>query len=147
MAIANLKLIFGGSTGGSLTLKAGQSYLNALGVGGVTTGSIDVSSPTNVINLTGKWALSFIEIVCASAGTGTMSATLTVDGVAVVAAASIGTAQYINFYGASAPANGTVSNYQTPSQPIIICNTNMSLTLQRSTADTITVRYIALAIE
>lgn len=147
MAVANLKTIFGGGSGGSFTLKAGQSYLNNIGIGGITTGAINVVAATDVISLTGRWAITFIEIVCSSAGTGTMTATLTVDGVSVLGAASIGTQQYINFYGSSAPANGTTLNFQTPSQPPIVCNSNLTLNLQRSTADTITVRYVALAIE
>lgn len=147
MAIANLKLIFGGSSGGSFTLKAGQSYLDGAGVGGINTGSLDVSSATDVISLTGKYVITHIQIACSNPGVGTMTASLTVDGVTVLGSAAIGTAQYIAFYGMQQPANGAAAGPLTTPQPPIVCNTNMSLNLQRSTADTVTVRYIALAIE
>lgn len=146
MAIANLKLIFGGSSGGSFTMKSGQSYLDTLGVGGVSTGALDVSTATDVISLTGKYVIMCIQVQCSNPGVGTMTASLTVDGVTVLGSAAIGTAQFIAFYGVQFPAAGSSGALITP-QPPIVCNTNMSLNLQRSTADTVTVRYIALAIE
>jgi hypothetical protein len=77
-----------------------------------------------------------------------MTATLTVDGVSVLTAASIGTTVYIPLYGGLFTALGTgVVNNAQASQTPIVCNNSLTLTLQRTTADTVSVRYIALAIE
>lgn len=147
MAVANLKTIFGGGSGGSFTLKAGQSW-GPCGIGTVATGSLVVSSPTDVISLTGRWAIPSIEISCAGAGSGTMTATLVVDGVSLLTSVSIGTTAYINFYGGLFTALGTgVANNAQSMQPPLVCNSNLTLTLSRTTADTVSVRYIALAIE
>ena len=144
MATANLKNLFGGG-GGSFTFLAGQSFSANLGLGGVITGSINVSSPTNVINLTGRWAITSIEIVCSSPGTGTMTASLSVDGVNVLSGASTGTAQNIPFFGTTGQltSGGPFSGQPSP----LVCNSSFVLTLQRSTADTVQLRYIAMAIE
>lgn len=144
MATANLKNLFGGG-GGSFTLKAGQSFSTNIGLGGVITGSINVSSPVNVINLTGRWVITSIEIVCSSPGSGTMTATLSIDGVNVLSGASTGTAQNIPFFGAVVQLTSGGPFVGQP--PPLVCNSSFVLTLQRSTADTIQLRYIAMAID
>lgn len=143
MPTANLKNIYGGG-GSSLALKAGQSFSTTLnmGIGGVNTGPLNVSSPTNVIRLTGRWAVTLINLACANPATGTMTATLTVDGVNVLSGASVGTAANINLWG-----QGTNASATTSSPPVIICNTSLTLSIQRSTADTVETRCIALAID
>ena len=147
MTVANLKTLLGSGSGGSFKLKAGQSW-GACGIGTVATGALNVSTATDVISLTGKWAITSIEISCSASGTGTMTATLTVDGVSVLTAASVGTTAYIPLYGGLFTALGTgVVNNSQASQTPIVCNNSLTLTLQRTTADTVSVRYIALAIE
>ena len=144
MAVANLKNIFRGG-GSSVVLKAGQSYAAPYGIGYVQTASIDVSSSTDIINLSGRWALTFAQLTCTNAGAGTMTASLVVDGVAVLASASVGTAGNITIFGLQLFAG--VSDVFTPANPIIICNSSIRLTIQRSTTDAVSCRYTALAIE
>jgi hypothetical protein len=142
MAVANLKNLLGAG-GSSIVLKAGQSFSAQYGIGGISTGSLNVSSPTQVIALTGRWALTFVQIQCSNPSVGTMTATLNVDGVDVVSGASTGTGTPIPFLGMQL-TSGSISSAQSP---VIICNTSITLTLQRSTADTVSVQYCALAIE
>ena len=144
MAVANLKNLLGAG-GQSLVLKAGQSFSPTYGIGGFQTASIDVSSSTDIISLSGRWALTFAQLICNNAGAGTMTATLEVDGVAVLAAASVGTAGNITLFGLQLFAG--VANVFTPANPPIICNTSIRLTIQRSTTDPVSCRYTALAIE
>jgi len=87
--------------------------------------------------------LTFVQIQCANPSVGTMTATLNVDGVNVVSGASTGTGTPIPFLGMQL-TSGSISSAQSP---VIICNTSITLTLQRSTADTVSVQYCALAIE
>jgi hypothetical protein len=144
MAVANLKTLLSAGGGGSFTYKTGQSYstVNSMGIGGVSTGALDVSTATDVISLTGKWAVPLINLLCAASGTGTMTATLTVDGVQLISSASVGTNQFVNLWGQAAS-----STFSTAQHPVLTCNSSMTLTIQRSTPDVVTTNYVALAIE
>jgi hypothetical protein len=144
MAVANLKNLLGAG-GSSIVLKAGQSFSTQYGIGGVSTGSLNVSAPTQVIALTGRWALTFVQVLCSNPSVGTMTATLNVDGVNVIGAASVGTGQAIPIHGMQ--VNSVANSLSSAQSPVIICNTSITLTLQRSTADTVSVQYCALAIE
>lgn len=145
MTVANLKNIFGGGGGSGLVLKAGQSFNSQFGVGGVSTTAINVSSPTDVISLTGRWAVTFIQITCSNPSVGTMTATLNVDGVNVLSSSSIGTAAWIPVTGMV--LNSTITSLGSAQSPVLVCNSGLTLTLQRSTSDTVTIQYCALAIE
>lgn len=135
MATANLKNLFGGG-GGSFVLKAGQSYsITGTRFGGVLTAPLNVSSPTNVISLTGRWSVPLISLSVASPGSGTMTATLVIDGVTVLATVPIGTSSNIPLW-----------EFSQTGMPLV-CNSSLVLTLQRTTTDTVTTAYTALAIE
>lgn len=141
MAVANLKNLLGAG-GSSIVLKAAQSYEVRYGIGGVETPFLDVSSPTNIVSLTGRWALVFLRFTCNASGAGTMTGTLNVDGVNVLQSAPIGTTGG-SICGMQIDQSGII----TGQSPIIICNNSLTFTIQRSTADTVRVSYCALAIE
>jgi len=136
--MALLNSITGGGAGGGLSIAPTTSYYNSNGgLGGVRVLNLDVSTKALVLDATGRFALSFMEIDSSGTG-GNLFISIEIDGVTICADLdTLSTAIATPIYGSS---NNDLIN------PIII-DSNIKVWLQKTGATTALTNYNLLPLE
>lgn len=138
MATANLKIVYGGG-GGLMRLAANQTYTGQLGMGGIFVPLTTVTTATNMLILNGRYALRQLYINYLAGAASNLTVTLTIDGRVVLnTIIPLGTsAGSANIFGDA--VSGNISGE-------IEVNTNLTLSVQRSVAEQVSVTANALAL-